>query len=131
MGKTSQEQLEQALEIRRFTREARRLGLNHALLDALDEIALGAKPDVALGLHTSNGSRPLKSAIVLERKMQAFQGLIAAHQEEGKTRAQALDEIYAGTIEGEKGPFGWTRETAESRASEGKHLRRNPFKFRI
>ena len=131
MCKTSKEQLDRALEIRRVTRELRELGLNHELFDALDKIALGARPDMALGLHTPNGGRPLKSAIDLDRKMQAFQGLIAALQDEGKTRTQALDEIYAGTIEGEKGPFGWTRETAESRASEGKHLRCNPFKFRI
>lgn len=131
MCKTSKEQLQQALEIRRVTRELREQGLNHELFDALDKIALGARPDMALGLHTPNGGRPLKSTIAADRKMQAFQGLIAALHDEGKTRVQALDEIYAGTIEGEKGPFGWTRETAERRASEGKDLRRNPFKFRI
>lgn len=125
------ERLQRLAELRRFLEKQKCLGVEHEILDALEKISLGVAPDEALGLRTPNGGRPLRSAILADRKMRAFQALIKALQDEGKTRTQALDEIYSVTDEGQKGPFGWTRETAESKASDGKHLRHNPFTWKV
>ena len=120
-----------AVGIKQYVEEARGRGEQNAILNAFDLISRGTAPDEALGLRTSNGERSLASQILTYRKMCAFQALIAALQDEGKTRAQALDEIYLGVEEGEKGHFGWTRESAESAASKGNHLRNNPYRWRV
>ena len=122
--------LQNAINIKQYVEKARGRGEQNAILNALDAISRGAAPDEALGLRTPNGERSLASKILTDRKMYAFQALIAALQDEGKTRAQALDEIYLGVEEGEKGHFGWTRESAESAASKGNHLRNNPYRWR-
>ena len=131
MDEEDTEPLKALIEIRGFIKTVKDKGIEHPVLDALDQIALGEPAEEALGIKVPSGGRALKTQIKADRKMRVFQGLIAALEAEGMTRSEALDQIFEGVEEGERGPFGWTRETAETAASKGNHLRREFFSLRL